>query len=155
MTVLARLATVVRTRALPAAISIVLIGATLWPLVRQPVDDDFPLSTYPMFAFERPTRMTMSYAVGITRTGRRYLRPEIVGTPEVLQARAIIERGIGGTARERMALCSQIATTLREVSEFDDVVAIAIVTGTHDALDFLIRGQIGTEIERVRCEVKR
>jgi hypothetical protein len=154
--VLAWLAKVARTRTLPAAISIVMIGATLWPVTRRPVADSFPLSTYPMFAFERPTKLTMSYAVGITQRGdRRFLSPAIIGSPEALQALAIIERGLAGKPAERMALCTEIADSVRGYPALDDIVTIAIVTGSHDALDFLLRDRVGTERERVRCQVKR
>ncbi len=143
-------------RVLPAAFSIALIGATLWPLARKPIEDDFPLSTYPMFAWRRPTALTMSYAVGITQTGtRRYLRPVIAGSYEVLQARAIIERGVKGTPRERGALCTRIAERVTAFPEFADVVTIAIVTGTHDSVEFLLRDHPGTVVERTRCSVTR
>ncbi len=145
-----------RTRAFAIVVTIAMIYATLLPLVRRPTDDDFPLSTYPMFAFARPTRLTMSYAVGITKDGRRrYLLPVMVGSREVLQARAIIERGVGGGPRERLALCTRIAANIRSYDDFDDIATIAIVTGTHDAVEFLVRDKGGVEQERVRCEVKR
>ena len=143
-------------RALAAVVTIALIGATLSPLVRNPADDGFPLSTYPMFAFERPTKLTMSYALGVTRAGeRRYLTPVIIGSGEVLQARAVIERAVAGGPREQTALCHRIAAQIRRFSAFDDVVTIRIVTGTHDAVEFLVRDQVGREVERMRCEVAR
>ncbi len=84
------------SRALAIVTSLALVGAALSPLVRDPADDGFPLSTYPMFAWSRPTELTASYALGVTPGGgRRYLSPALVGSGEVLQARAIIEAGVG------------------------------------------------------------
>ena len=141
-----------RTRAV--VVSLALVGATLWPLVREPYDDGFPLSTYPMFASKRPTKQTYTYALGETRDGqRRTLAPIVVGTGEVLQALRVIERA---AARGELAgLCTTIAKNVVEYDEFADVVAIRIVTGTHDAVDYLARDIVGREVQRTRCEVKR
>jgi hypothetical protein len=143
------------TRVAAAVVSIVLIGATLWPLHRRPADDGFPLSTYPMFAWKRPTQLRMSYALGESPAGRRYLSPRVVGSGEVLQARATIERAVGRGGRTLAELCQAIARNVGASPAFADVTAIRIVTGTHDAVDFLVRDLLGPEVERVRCEVRR
>jgi hypothetical protein len=143
-------------RVAAVVVSVLLVGATLWPLLRSPYDDSFPLSTYPMFASRRPTLQTYSYALGETSTGkRRTLEPSVVGTNEVLQALTIIERAVAGRKGEVAELCDSIAARVAADEEFRDVVAIRIVTGTHDAVEYLARGRIGTEIERARCPVPR
>ena len=143
-------------RAAAAVVSLLLIGATLWPLVRNPYDDGFPLSTYPMFASKRPTRQTYSYALGQTATGeRRTLRPAVVGSHEILQALRVIERAVRGPKSELAKLCDAIAARVAAEDDFADVATIRIVTGTHDAVEYLARGRIGTEVERVRCAVPR
>ncbi len=138
-----------------AVISFVLIGATLSPLAREPADDGFPLSTYPMFAWRRPTKLTMSYPLGVTAQGPRYLSPGIVGSFEVLQARAIVERAVAKGGKELAMLCERIATRVATTPRFADVTAIRIVTGNHEAVEFLVRDAAGIEYERARCEVKR
>ena len=60
-----------RARVAAGVVSLALIAATLEPLVREPYDDGFPLSTYPMFATKRPTVQTFHYALGLTRDGKR------------------------------------------------------------------------------------
>lgn len=136
--------------------SIALIAATLSPLVRDPSDDGFPLSTYPMFAWKRPTRLSMSYAIGETAAGeRRYLTPRIVGSGEVLQARAIVERAVAKGGTELKTFCAKIAATVANVDRFRDVARIRVLSGTHDSLDFLLRDRLGVEYERTRCEVRR
>jgi hypothetical protein len=136
-----------------AVASCLLVGLTLSPLARDPADDGFPLSTYPMFARSRPRTLTMSYALGVTKSGeRRTLRPRLVGSAEVLQAYMIV----GQAVRENRApaLCRQIAERIR-VSGDDDIVTVRIVTGTHDAIDVLVDDKLGREQERARCPVVR
>jgi hypothetical protein len=146
---------VIRSRAFALLASGALIGATLSPLARAPADDGFPLSTYPMFARARPTLVTMSYPLGVTADGgRRYLSPALIGTGEVLQALAIVERAAGRPA-ELPKLCEAIARRVAVRPAYADVVAIRVVTGWHEAVELLVRDRIGTEIERARCAVPR
>lgn len=141
----------------PAAIlSIALLALTLSPLVRDPVDDGYPLSTYPMFAWKRPTKLTMTYPIGETAAGeRRYLLPRIVGSGEVLQARAIVERAAAKGGRDLKQLCERIAANVARAPRFADVVRIRVLSGTHESIEFLVDGKLGIEHERTRCEVKR
>jgi len=143
------------SRALAGVVSLVLIGATLSPLLRPPDQDDFPLSTYPMFAWKRPTQLTMSYALAVTPAGTRAIAPRLVGSAEVLQARATIERAVRQGRGELTTLCQRIAANVRGAPGHDDVTQIRIVTGTHDAIDFLVRGVRGPEHERTSCWVRR
>jgi hypothetical protein len=153
---LRQIATAMRSRAFGIVVSVVLLGATLQPLVRQPTDDGFPLSTYPMFAFTRPTKLTMSYAIGETadRT-RHYLAPGIIGSTEVLQARAILQHAVARGGAELASLCARIAARVGEHAEHADITTIRILTGTHDAVEFLVRDTLGREVERTRCPVPR
>lgn len=141
-------------RVFAAAVSLALIGATLWPLAKHPRDDGFPLSTYPMFARPRQTMQSLDYAFGETATGaRRALRPRLVGSGEVLQAMTVINRA--RATRTLPALCKAIAARVAADARYADVARIRIVTGTHDAVEYLVRGKRGTETERARCEVTR
>jgi hypothetical protein len=143
-------------RAYAVVVSLALIGATLWPVVRDPREDSFPLSTYPMFAWKRTTLQTYRYAVGETSTGqRRTLSPRVVGTAEVLQALRVLERSIAGGRGAALKLCEQIAARVAVDDELADIVAIRMVSGTHDAIDYLVRGVVGRETELVRCAVPR
>jgi hypothetical protein len=144
------------TRVSAAIISIAMIVVTLSPLLRAPIDDGFPLSTYPMFAWKRPTKLSMSYPIGETATGeRRYLLPRLIGSGEVLQARAIVERAVAKGGRELDKLCEAVAGRVARASRFADVVRIRVMSGTHESIDYLVDGKLGVEIERKRCEVKR
>jgi hypothetical protein len=136
-----------------ASIVVVLIVAS--PVLRKPWEDGFPLSPYAMFAFARPTKLTMDYGLGETANGERvYLTPRIVGSGEVLQALNVIARA--RQARQLPQLCETIAARVATLGgKYRDVVAIRIVSGTHDAVEFLVRDRIGNEVERARCRVKR
>jgi hypothetical protein len=146
-----------RARLFAAIASIGLIGATLSPLLRDPYDDGFPLSTYPMFASKRPTTLTFHYALGQGAGGERItLTPGLVGTGEVLQAMRVIDRAVGGGRLQITKLCDAIAARVAADSDFANVVRVRIVTGTHDALLYLgPQATVGRELERLRCEVKR
>lgn len=142
------------TRAFAAIVSLALVGATLEPLVRKPWEDGFPLSPYPMFAFKRPTKLALEYAFGVTATGeRRTLTPRLVGSGEVLQALTVLQQA--KSRGELPALCAKIAARVAEAGRYADVTEIRIVTGTHDAVDFLVRDVRGTEVQHTRCPVPR
>ena len=105
----------------PPSLSIVLIGATLSPVLRKPWDDGFPLSTYRCSRSARPTMLTMDYALGVTAAGeRRYLTPRLVGSGEVLQALEVIAAG-AGRAPSCAALCATIAARVAAHDDYRDV----------------------------------
>jgi hypothetical protein len=109
-----------------------------------------------MFASKRPTVQTFHYTLGVTASGeRRALEPAVIGTGEVLQALRVIERATAGGRPALLELCNAIASRVRGNEDFADVVAIRVVTGTHDAVQYLAHGVVGRELERVRCEVTR
>jgi hypothetical protein len=139
-----------------ACASIALLAATLSPLVRDPRDDGFPLSTYPMFATRRLTTLTMHYALGEGAAHERIiLAPALVGTGEVLQAMRVIDRAVGGGKPAMTRLCAAIASRVAADPEYAAVTGVRIVTGTHDAVEYLSHGRVGRELERVRCTVLR
>jgi hypothetical protein len=142
-------------RVLVAIASCVLVLVTLSPVLRSnPYDDGFPLSTYPMFASVRPTEHRITYPLGVTRTGeRRTLTPRLVGSGEILQALRIVDQAAKTKAATR-ALCVAIAQRVRDAGN-DELVAIRIVTATHDALAVLLEDKLGAEREMVRCPVPR
>ena len=134
-----------------SVVSIVLVAATLSALLRDPLDDGFPLSTYPMFASKRSTKLGVGYALGVRGDGTSYpLSSEAVGTGEVLQAAAVYDAAIGRGRESLAPLCTAIAANVP-----DDVVMVRIVEGIHDAVDLLVRDQRGPEHTRWQCRVKR
>jgi hypothetical protein len=130
--------------------------ATLSPLARAPGDDGFPLSTYPMFATRRLTTLTMHYALGEGAAHERIiLAPELVGTGEVLQAMRVVDRAVAGGKPGMSKLCATIASRVAADPDYAAVTGVRIVTGTHDAVEYLSRHRVGRELERARCTVVR
>jgi len=137
-----------------AIASVALVAAAASPVLRDPGDDSFPLSTYPMFARERGRTLTLAYPIGRTGSGgRRVLEPRVVGTTEVLQALAIVEDALASGGGD--ALCARIADAVARDRAYRDVVAIELVVGTHDAVDYFVRDRTGDESVRARCGVAR
>jgi hypothetical protein len=134
-----------------AVVSIAAITLVLTPLARDPIaGDSFPLSTYPMFAFERRLRERFTYAVGRTASGeRRTIEPGHVANHEVMQAYMELTR------TPPRVLCSRIASRVAADADLRDVVTIDIVRATHDAVALLIRGERGAEKVLHTCEVPR
>lgn len=137
-------------KVLAAVASCVLVLVTLSPVLRDnPYDDGFPLSTYPMFGSVRLIEHRMSYPLGVARTGeRRLLSPHLVGSGEILQAHRIVELAASSKAKSQV-LCREIAARARG----SELVAIRIVTATHDALAALLEDKFGVEREVTRCQV--
>lgn len=145
-----------QARIFAIVVSVVLIGLVVSPIARNPLDDGFPLSTYPMFAQPRQTRQRIDYAFGETATGeRRQLTPMLVGSREVLQAVALIARAVGQGKAGTEPLCARIAKAVGGDPDFADVAVVKIVTGTHDAIDYLVHDKPGVETLRARCLVPR
>ncbi|HEX3760912.1 MAG TPA: hypothetical protein VHW23_19580 [Kofleriaceae bacterium] len=149
--------------AVAAIASIGLCGAVLEPVVRapdEPDSDSFPLSTYPMFAAPRPPALTMAWARGVAPGDWRRLAPAHVGTGEVMQAFATLQRAASGGPDEQAALCRAIAARVAgDAAPGDglaDVFAIELVVGSYDAVRWLAgEAAAGAASEAVlaRCDV--
>jgi len=144
-----------RRRLWPALASLTMLGAAAWPGLRANLhDDSFPLSTYPMFATPRPTQLSLDYALVLTVDGRRLpVPPRLVGSAEVLQARATIAAAVGAGPGPRAALCAQIAARVAHSPAHAGAHAVVLVSGRHDVIALVTTGARGSEVERVRCPV--
>lgn len=148
-------------RHLAAIASIGLCGAALAPVLRAPDDpdsDSFPLSTYPMFAAPRPAALTMAWARGVAPGRWRALSPVHVGTGEVMQAFATIQRAASGGPDDRAALCRAIAERVARDAARGDVVEIELVVGTYDAVRWLAGDAAAAATDEAvlaRCPVVR
>ncbi|MEO6773168.1 MAG: hypothetical protein ABI467_09100 [Kofleriaceae bacterium] len=145
-------------------ISLAFVGATLSALHRDPLDDGFPISTYPMFAQPRTTWFTEDYALGADRHGvTRPLPAATSGTGEVLQAAALYEDAVHAGGRQLAPLCAAVARRVAADPALRDLVAVRIVEGTHDVLALLAgeprggagRAPRGAEHVRWGCPVVR
>lgn len=91
------------------AFSVAVVLAVAWPLLRDPGEDSFPLSTYPMFARARPKVAAFHTALAFDADGRSIPlgTRAIGGTAEPVHAAVTVQRAIDeGRAA---LLCRQIA----------------------------------------------
>jgi hypothetical protein len=145
-----------RTRVVGAVATLVTLAAVLWPMQRQLLSDDsFPLSTYPMFALRRTgARLYLEYFVAIGPHGlRRFVPPELVASPEVMQTLVSIHAAVARGDTDR--LCRRVATRVRDRREFAGTDTLTLVAGRHAAIDYLVRGIPGTETVLVACAIDR
>ncbi|UJR85668.1 hypothetical protein [Sandaracinus amylolyticus] len=125
-----------RERAFVIVLSIVVLGATLSPLLRHPDEDSFPLSTYPMFSHARPRELVMVHALGLDDAGARTPLPPMISAAnrEVLQSMATLQHAVrGGRAR---AQCEEIAARVAADDGLDHVVGVEIATDTFDVVAY-------------------
>ena len=142
------------SRAAAAVVSLALVGAVLAPLVRNPDDDGFPLSTYPMFAAPRPAVLTLAYAQGATVAGAlRPLAPSDLGTGEVMQAFATLQRAAAAGLQACAALCAAIAARVA-ADAGRDIAEVRIVRGRHDAIALLGGAPPLDEVVLARCATR-
>lgn len=138
------------------AFSAALIVAVLSPPFREPPEDSFPFSDYPMFSHGRPTPMlTITQVLGVTADGEREPLPPTItsGSYEVMQAMMTI--AIAHRA-DPEGYCREIAERVATDEDFAAVAAVEIATGTWDTVAYFDEGP--EPIERVvhqRCPVSR
>jgi hypothetical protein len=140
-------------RARAYLLSVFLIGAVGWPAFREPSNDGFPLSTYPMFAQRRGRVHEVVSARAVAADGGTVLvPPELIANAETMQAIRTLSRAIRAGKGEAQRLCEQIA--LRLPAAGVHAVRVELVTERVDAIDYLTR-RARAELVRVhaRCPV--
>lgn len=113
-----------------------LLLAVLYPILRSPPQDGFPLSNYPMFSADRRTaEADIAHVVGYSREGRhRPVRPAIVGSEEIMQAFQTVRLSVRrGDAEE---LCRRAAERVRADPEHADLERLEVRTDRYDALAY-------------------
>ncbi len=122
--------------------------AMLWPVFGPLEADSFPLSTFPMFARHRG-QPRMHQLLGVTKGGaRRHLEPKHLGTSEVLQAKALIDRAARSPQR-RKALCRQVAARVSRDADYDDVVRLELQRVRFDPVAYFTSGPEPVEQKRL------
>ena len=109
----------VRRWAVPVAVAAMVLA----PAFGDPGTDSYPLSSYPMFSTDRPTRADLATVVGVTAVGETVrLSPELIaGADEPILAAATVSRSIRGGQSDR--LCSEAADRMRAAG-FEAVEAV-------------------------------
>lgn len=112
------------------AMAVVALAAVFAPVVRD--RDDFPLSTYPMFSYNRGRVSDLDTAVGVDVDGRRLrLSPEVIaGGGEVILAAETVSKSI--TRGDTDVLCREIAAR----ADGRELRTIEVVTERRDVIDW-------------------
>jgi hypothetical protein len=140
-------------------VSAIVLSAMSAPAFRQPEDDGFPLSTYPMFAHRRGrvNQVTSALAVAPDASEAR-VPPRYVANAESMQAFYTLARAAAAGSAAAQTLCESIAQRLPSASEPElaHAVRVELVTERVDAVDYLA-GRVlpsGREVH-ARCPVVR
>lgn len=146
-------------RARAYLISAVLLGAVAAPGFRDPGDDGFPLSTYPMFATRRGRMHEVMSARAIAADGSEArVPPGYIANAETMQAIRTLTRAIRAGEGEARSLCKAIAERLQDASEPElrAAVRVELVTERVDAIEYLAgRAQALEAQVHARCPVRR
>jgi hypothetical protein len=119
-----------------AVLGTLVLGAVLYPLVRDPPRDGFPLSNYPMFSAHKdePTAR-ISHVIGVSREGRhRPIGPDLVGTDEVMQSHQTIKVAV--QRGESAALCERVAARVAEDESSADIESLEVRTDVYDVFEY-------------------
>jgi hypothetical protein len=131
-----------------------LVGLVAAPVFRAPADDSYPLSTYPMFAFERD-RPRLYFAEGRSATGaRQRVPPEMVANAEVMQAAATVRRAVAAGPARSEALCRRLAHRLADSDVQPAIEAVELVSAEFDPVAYFVqRPEPLNRIVHCRCTV--
>ena len=140
-------------RAWAYVVSVAALALVFSPVQRPSQRDSYPLSTYPMFSYDRGRESALPTAVGVTGEGQlRRLSPELIsGGYEPVRAFATVEASIvNGDTPE---LCLEIAERTSK-SRDSDLVAIEVVTEVHDVVAwFEGQKEPSQRIVHARCPI--
>jgi hypothetical protein len=149
-----------RAKVLALCFSLITVLVVLSPIVQnwQPAPmDDFPLSYYPMFSYERSGIQRLSYLVGIDGLGNRVPIPyTLAGTGGMNQVRRQIDKYVSRNEADQLCRLVSAGVGRRSTGPLTQVVSVQVVTGSFD-LDRYYAGDKDPLSERVRatCPVAR
>lgn len=144
------------SRLLAYAFGTGLVAAVAAPGLRDPSDDGYPLSTYPMFARPRGKPL-LNFIEGVDARGEPVrLPPELVANQEVMQAAATVRRAVQAGARGMLRLCERVAERVAVDERFHAVVEVRIVAARFDPVRyFTVSAEPESRNVRVSCSVER
>jgi len=145
-----------RTKLHAYVTSAVLLGATLYPALLEAHDDGFPLSTYPMFARDKPQRVAVMSALALGEHVEQTLAPEFIANAEAMQALQTLRKSVAAGRASARGLCERIAERVADSSDraLAGAREVAIVTQKHDAVRYLSGDTAPLDREvHVRCQV--
>jgi hypothetical protein len=127
---------ITKAQLLYAVLATCLLSLSSLPALREPRDDDYPFSTYPMFASRRKTP-TFYKAEGQHAGGRWGSVPaELFGTTEVMQAVMTVQHA-ARTPRAARSLCNEL--TQADPGRFEKVRIVQVV---YDPVRYFTEGPL-------------
>jgi hypothetical protein len=134
--------------AVTVAVGVIVLAPAFWP----GVEDDFPLSTYPMFTEELGRVVRIDTAVRVQDGEHHRLSPELIGgTDEVILASETVSRALRAGPEAADRLCREIAERIEDGEGGE----VALVTETHDAVALLRDDAPPIDVAtRTRCPVE-
>ncbi len=146
-----------RERAWAVVVSGLLLGAVLWPLTLDPAaDDDFPLSTYPMFAKARAGTGSLVHLVAIDEDGAaRPVGPRWIGDRQVMQAYRTLRKAARKPKRAER-LCRAAARRIADDPAWAGTTELQLRRDRYDIVGYFT-SDAPAETLRIaaRCEVPR
>jgi len=144
-----------------ASVSLVILALVLSPAFRDPNQDSFPLSTYPMFSHPKPNPdLVLTQVLAVFPNGdRKPLPPKLAtGNEEVIQAmRMILSETYGGDKRATR-FCHDVAYRIERASTspWKDAVAVELARSHFDSVAYFEKAP--TPVNRrmlQRCAIER
>lgn len=116
--------------------------------------DSFPLSTYPMFAQHRG-QPEMVKLVAITAEGPVSVRPGLLGTGEVLQAKVLLDQVARKGREARNRFCTSTAARLADLPETLSWQELQLVRAKFDPIQYFHNdGQPISAKRLARCAMR-
>jgi hypothetical protein len=145
--------TMSRVIALTWGLGLVLVAAS--PLLRNPLDDGFPLSTFPMFA-EPLAQPVFHSAEGVRADRSRVmLPPEAIANGAAMQAVQTLQTAHGQGRHALRQLCERIARQLPQNPKWRDVQRVEIASARYDPVAYFVSGPAPSERNVLhKCRVR-
>ncbi len=125
------------------------------PAFRDPADDSYPLSTYPMFSVKRGQPL-IHQLLGTGPNGSEPVPPRLVANGETLQAAAAIRSAVERGKPGMRTLCREAAARVATETDFATITALEIRAVRYDPISYFELGKAPVESRRLyRCEVRR
>ena len=124
-------------------LSALVLAAVLSPLRLDPQDpsqDSFPLSTYPMFSYDRGRNASVTIAVALGPDGYQVpIPPSFVATSETMQAMKTLAKSVREGGERERELCQAIARRVASSPDpqFARATSVAFTRANFDAIDYL------------------
>jgi hypothetical protein len=132
-----------------------LVLVTASPLLRAPLDDGFPLSTFPMFA--APLEQPVFYSAEAVRPDRSRVMvpPEIIANGAAMQAAQTLQAAHAQGLEALRQLCGRIAKQVPRDPKLREVQRVEIVSTRYDPLAYFMSAPAPGERDVLhKCRVR-